>query len=1488
MELTLQIPPGRQESLPGQQHSTVLYPTRNGSLAWLSAAGLFTVILLGAYAYRNLVLVTWRRKRKSMRLLAEFYADQDGEATAESIKNASARNIHRLTGACVGLGSAVSMAKIGRSLGLQRRGVPVVDLLQAVTWAFLVLQCSALFLRLPAPAPYSIALRAALSFAVAVIVLLAQLSDLYNYNEYLTPESLLIGLQIALSLCAIVLNLLVPRRPDVFHNGTPVDREYSTSYLEWLSFSWIAPWLKTMKSRTVRISDLPELCYSLRAESALRTCFQMMSGGTAGARGLWMVILRSELGLLSLQGIITLSSSLLGFVPQFAVMRILATLEKSRQGERDEARLYAFLVLLCTSTMATAVLDSLKYWISYGKLSIRVQQRLTVAVFDKAVRRNAGAACTSKTIRAKGSDIDGPLNPISLAAVDAKTVADFVCLTFQLYETPAKLLVASVFLWTLLGWDGLLACAIVLVLTSCGNSYTVRRYSRSQRNLHRSRDQRLTLVTEVLRGIQHVKFAALEDRWEARVGNLRGEEMRAQWSAYLWQTFMFSVYFLSPILLSAAALGVALLSRRNLTATTAFTTIAVLNSIEMSLSVLPDVVSMCAGAFVSMHRLSRFFSEPDHVSSVMPSEVIEFRDATLAWPSSAASLSGVNLKFPRGALSIITGATGTGKSLLLTAILGESDLLTGTIRAPTPSHIQTKPGQYSPRGGIAYLPQVPWIERGTIRDNILFGTPFKPDRYAHVLFACALEKDLERLPAGDLTEIGTDGVNLSGGQRWRVCLARALYSPAHTLLLDDFFSAVDVHTRAHLHRHALMGEIARGRTRILVTHHVDLCLSSAEYLVSLGNGTAVAMSVEDARQEQLGRVHSVATVDDDGLQESEPEIEHTQAPRRDDEETAGLSWEAIRAYLSQGGAVFHWALVIVSFVGYSGLMLGRAWCIKLWTSRDARKPETPSDYPDNLRYDFAIYLGLSLLTGMVGIARCYVIIRVAFRASQRLFNQMLRTILRAPLQWHAATPSGRILARFSSDVTVIDSRLAKDLRNTLDRVADVAMALAAGSLVSPLVLLVAAALVLLYLRFAHTYLRASRMLNRLTSAAKGPIYGHFDACLAGLPVIRAFGRVDAYRRSLLDKVDNHSRAYWSLRLLTRWLGFRINMIGAAFSAASAALIVSLRDVDAGTAGFALSFTMQISASIGLVIRYYAFLEQDMNSVERVREYARLETERYDGRDAPAAWPTRGRIEVSDLAVRHAPHLPPVLQGINFRVEEGQRVAVVGRTGAGKSSLVLALFRILEAAHGRILVDGLDISQLKLQVLRGRIAVIPQDPSIFRGTIRSNLDPFEEHEESELLRALESVRWTIDSPCATGDCSPLDRAVAAGGSNLSQGQRQLLCIAREIVRRPKILVLDEATSAVDKQSDRLIQQCVRTVFGGGSTTLLVVAHRLGTVADFERVLVLDAGRAVEFGSPLELMQRENGIFREMVEQDQERAMLKEIIARGRLESDSCTE
>lgn len=498
---------------------------------------------------------------------------------------------------------------------------------------------------------------------------------------------------------------------------------------------------------------------------------------------------------------------------------------------------------------------------------------------------------------------------------------------------------------------------------------------------------------------------------------------------------------------------------------------------------------------------------------------------------------------------------------------------------------------------------------------------------------------------------------------------------------------------------------------------------------------------------------------------------------------------------------------------------------------------------------------------------------------------MLYTVLRAPLQWHDDVPFGRVLNRFSSDFNIVDSHVGEDLRSTLEFITDMAMAMLAGILVNPALLVVAALLTVLYLHYSKLYLAASRQVKRLESEAKSPIFDHFESCLNGLPVIRAFGKVDEYRQLFRQNVDFHARAFWHLWLLKRWLGFRINMIGAAFSALSAALVVSLKDIDASAAGFAISFTMQVSLSMALAIRYYADLEQDMNSVERVLEYSRLSIENYEGLSPPANWPTSGQLEVSNLAVRYAPHEPLILHGVSFKAEGNQRVGVVGRTGSGKSSLVNAIFRILEPCEGQIFLDGVDISKLRLEDLRGRLGIIPQIPAIFRGTIRSNLDPFDEYEDTELLHALNNVGWLSKASLAVSDndsvvqpsTSQLERIVAERGTNLSQGQRQLLCIAREIIRKPKLLVLDEATSAVDEMTDQLIQQSVRSASSRDSTTLLVIAHRLSTVADFDSILVLDTGRVVEFGSPRDLLGMENGVFKGMVEQDAERYLLKRIIS-----------
>ena len=450
---------------------------------------------------------------------------------------------------------------------------------------------------------------------------------------------------------------------------------------------------------------------------------------------------------------------------------------------------------------------------------------------------------------------------------------------------------------------------------------------------------------------------------------------------------------------------------------------------------------------------------------------------------------------------------------------------------------------------------------------------------------------------------------------------------------------------------------------------------------------------------------------------------------------------------------------------------------------------------------------------------------------------------------------------------------------------------------SPYVILLSLSLLSVCVYIASVYLHGAREVKRLESNAKSPIFEQFGSALTGVSTIRAFSKQDTYIERMFRKIDDHSTTFWHLWAFNRWMGWRMALVGAFFSTVVAAIILLLPNIDAALAGFALSFALEYGSTVIWTIRHYTNLELDMNAAERIVEYSNLQTESLEGADPPAAWPSEGRLEVNDLVVAYASDLPPVLKGLSFRVERNERIGVVGRTGAGKSSLTLALFRFLEARQGSIHIDGLDISKIKLHALRSRLAIIPQDPVLFSGTVRSNLDAFDDHTDSELRDALERVHLVTPSafttppnePSGTGTSTStqastqnkninpfnsLSSTITEGGLNLSQGQRQLLCLARAIVSRPKIMVLDEATSAVDMATDTLIQRSIREEFG--DSTLVVIAHRLSTIADFDKILVLDDGRVSEYGSPRALMDIEGGVFRGMVGESGEREKLEKLI------------
>jgi ABC-type multidrug transport system fused ATPase/permease subunit len=817
----------------------------------------------------------------------------------------------------------------------------------------------------------------------------------------------------------------------------------------------------------------------------------------------------------------------------------------------------------------------------------------------------------------------------------------------------------------------------------------------------------------------------------------------------------------------------------------------------------------------------------------------------------------------------------------------------------------------------AFVAQIPWIENASVKTNILFGLPFKQDRYLKVLQVCALTDDLKMLPDGEETEIGASGINLSGGQRWRVTCARALYSRAGILVLDDIFSAVDAHVGRHILEQALLGELGIGRTRILVTHHIGLVRPWATYVVELDGGkvqstvTQEPSSVEPSRYSAISKASSSlnggsplndpSNSSPDALGPStQPAKQFVEEEKR---EAGRVKWTIYKTYAQASGGFFYWAFTLGVFFLSAFTGLGRSYWLRIWTryyddnSSESSLPPISSQElssesahgPDNhLIYYLTIYTSISLFAAFLICVKVAFVFVAALRASRKLFEDLTYKVLRAPLRWLDTVPVGRILNRFVGDFILVDTRLGGDFQWFFTWFLSVITIIISALFISFMMVIPITFLVVFSLYYTTIYLDGARDLKRLESSSKSPIFELVGSMLSGLATVRSFDKVDDYLNRMYDCIDEYGRCTWNLLLVSRWMSFRQGLLGACFTLCVAASVILLRGIDASLAGFAISFALEYSSvAVELVTRYTNF-ELDMNSAERIAEYTEMATEDQSGNSVPASWPSKGEIIMEDLEVSYAPDLPLVLKGLTFEIKPCQRVGVVGRTGSGKSTLTLSIFRFLEARSGRIMIDGLDISQFKLHDLRSRLAIIPQDPVLFSGTIRSNLDPFDEQSDATVFDALRRV-YLLDSEATprenrnagysqasgsnTNIFHNLSHPISRGGLNLSQGQRQLLCLARAIVKQPKIIILDEATSSIDMGTDALIQRSIREQFRG--STLVVIAHRLSTIADFDRVVVMSEGMVEEFDSPRNLMAKK-GAFWSLVGESGEKEMLEERI------------
>lgn len=801
----------------------------------------------------------------------------------------------------------------------------------------------------------------------------------------------LIAAQIASAFFRALFSILLPRRPHVFFDGQPVDRELTVSAFGRYTFSWASTLLKyTVKNRTLELSDLPKLRAANRA-GQLRANFER----ALGTRKIWKALVVAHWQPLLLTLFLTIVMGVLSFGPQVALFKILSSLETRGTHLWQPWQAWIWVLGLGGLMLFYSTIEAWLFWTVWSKLGVPIYAELSAVVFAKSMRRKDAKHTkrskdeTSTEPSAKGSAKDqedddddeedsvkkSRQSIINLAAVDARRISDVTSFSYLIPSATLKVILGFAFLIQILGWPSACAGLAVSILVTPLNIYAAKRYTAAQDRLMKLRDAKMAIVTEALQGIRQIKFSALEQQWQNRIGEARDTELRALWVSFLYDVILMFIWILGPVGLSAVSLTVYALIHGGLSASVAFTAMSVFNALEMSLAILPEIISNILEAKVSADRIDIYLTSAEKIVNTVPGDEIAFEDASVSWPVDQSpdtedtddrfALRDMNIRFPKKGLSIVSGRTGSGKSLLLASLLGECEVLEGTIKVPVPPSIverfdhRATDADWIIDSAIAYVAQIPWIENATIKDNILFGLPYNESRYRKVLFACALTKDLEMFPDGELTDIGANGVNLSGGQRWRVSFARALYSRAGILIMDDIFSALDAHTGRHVYEHALTGELGQGRTRVLVTHHVALCLPRADYSVLLENGCVkYAGTIEELRKsnhlDDILREEQAADSGDHNTEDSEALLDteesnlqkvisntsrrrassagHGAAPKpgvpkkfveEEKREVGSIQLSIYKTYFSMGGSLFIWMITVLVYIGDSALNVTR-------------------------------------------------------------------------------------------------------------------------------------------------------------------------------------------------------------------------------------------------------------------------------------------------------------------------------------------------------------------------------------------------------------------------------------------------------------------------------------------------------------------------------------------------------------------------------------
>ncbi|KAI0725334.1 metal resistance protein YCF1 [Fomitopsis betulina] len=1283
-----------------------------------------------------------------------------------------------------------------------------------------------------------------------------------------------------------------PPTPEKGHIESPL---LTANIFSIWTFSWMSDIMKKGAKAYLTEDDLPSL---VPKDEAAKLGLKLQKA-IQKHKGLWTSLFVAYGGPYAFAAFLKLIQDCLAFL-QPQLLRLLLAYISEHQSARAAGRdrpsaLEGFaiaVIMFIASVVQTIILH--QYFQRCFETGMRIRAGLVGVIYQKAlVLSNDGRG------RATG-DI------VNLMSVDATRVQDLSTYGLISISGPIQITLAFISLYNILGWSAFVGIAIMIVSLPL-QTVLARFLKQLQEQQMKNRDQRTRLMSELLANIRSIKLYAWENAFTRWIMQVRNEqELKMLKKIGIYTSLNFSLWSGIPVLVAFSSFAVAsTFSDIPLTSDRIFPSISLFMLLSFPLAMLSQVTSNIIEALVSVRRLADFLDADElqgdarelvtNAKLQLGDEVLAIENGEFCWSKEASqpTLEDINLAVRKGDLVGILGRVGAGKSSLLSAIIGEMIRTEGGVRLS---------------GSVSYAPQNPWIMSATIRDNILFSHVHDPEFYDLVLDACALRQDLSLLVDGDLTEVGEKGITLSGGQRARVALARAVYARADLTILDDVLAAVDAHVARHVFDNVIgPNGILATKARIVVTNSIhflrqfdqilylrtgiiletgtyqDLVNNTDGHLYKLikGHGTLTTSGLstpflaDTATPSSAGEtaVDSVKDLTEEKLQSVDTKLERRKSfgkskiidniPTRiasdgltkEHSEHGRVKGDVYFRYIeaaSKTGFLLFVVCVVLSQV--TSVLSNNT--LRAWGEHNLSSGSNKDAFWYLLMY--GLYSLASTLLGMVAAILLWVF--CAVRSSRTLHDSMLNAVMRAPLSFFELTPSGRILNLFSRDTYVVDQIMARVIQGTIRTACVTAIIVLVIGASFPLFLIAVPPLTWFYVRVMVYYLATSRELKRLDAVSRSPIFAWFSESLNGLSTIRAFGQQNLFIQNNERRVDRNQICYLPSISVNRWLAVRLEFVGATiiFLAAVLALVALITTgVDAGLVGFVLSYALNTTGSLNWLVRSASEVETNIVSVERILHYIALESEAPAEipNAVPEQWPTKGEIEFKDYCARYRPELDLALKNISIKIRHREKIGICGRTGSGKSTLLLSLFRIIEPASGTICVDGVDITKIGLHDLRSSISIVPQSPDLFEGTIRQNIDPTGEHQDADIWTALEQVnlKGFVESfP------EGLDAPVKEGGSSMSAGQRQLLCFARALLRKSRILVLDEATSAVDLDTDKSIQDIIRGPLFA-DVTMLTIAHRINTIMESDRVLILSAGEVTEFDSPKNLLSNKQSAF-----------------------------